>query len=127
MHAVFYKAEYVFDPEWTGDHQTGQLRMAVSVAHIENRQFPLRGKIYLKESAKSLGTKRLECQRLTCPGLHNGPCALQVLEARIVGPCGQPMLGISVNIVKTQMKIALAHLRKILRDYMVIFLFLTGI
>jgi len=36
-------------------------------------------------------------------------------------------LGISVNTVKTQMKIALARLRKILKDYMIILLFLAVI
>lgn len=36
-------------------------------------------------------------------------------------------LGISVNTVKTQMKIALARLREILKDYLMIFLFFMGI
>ena len=36
-------------------------------------------------------------------------------------------LGISINTVKTQMKIALSHLRETLKDYMMILLFLMGI
>ena len=36
-------------------------------------------------------------------------------------------LGISINTVKTQMKIALARLRETLKDYMMILLFLMGI
>ena len=36
-------------------------------------------------------------------------------------------LGISVNTVKTQMKIALAYLREALKDYLMILLMLTGI
>ncbi len=36
-------------------------------------------------------------------------------------------LGVSVNTVKTQMKIALARLRENLRDYLMIFLFFIGI
>jgi len=36
-------------------------------------------------------------------------------------------LGISVNTVKTQMKIALAHLRENLKDYLMILLFFMGI
>jgi len=36
-------------------------------------------------------------------------------------------LGISVNTVKTQMKIALAHLRETLKDYLVILLLFMGI
>jgi RNA polymerase sigma-70 factor (ECF subfamily) len=36
-------------------------------------------------------------------------------------------LGISVNTVKTQMKIALARLRETLKDYLMILLFFMGI
>jgi RNA polymerase sigma-70 factor (ECF subfamily) len=36
-------------------------------------------------------------------------------------------LGISVNTIKTQMKIALARLRQILKEYLVILLFFIGI
>jgi len=36
-------------------------------------------------------------------------------------------LGISVNTVKTQMKIALARLRETLKDYLMILLFFIGI